>query len=460
MTTFLRSGTYVFQSIVAIGFSLVVVNVSTCQEPGVRVASFPVPNEPGPYTLPIPSFLDKSPESLYTMPTPISPIGVTRPSTVSEERARQADAAASVSSGYDSAVDDLPGVGGEVLFGEAYVGLRQHQRKFDLLLQQDSQVLKSYGTGLGLAQYQRTTASFMPSQYERTMWSLLLENGYGSDSARAVGNISPSAFSESPVPESDATAFSFVNGNTLTDHVAAGVQHRISPLRTFEMQGGAYYHHFFAIDTSDQQYSVSAAVDQRWSRTQVFGLQAEAVQEHYSTLDCTTGSLNVKSVTQISENTRLEGRIGPIWGSATCAGTFEYNISLTSTTPRGNSFYVGSARAPTNGFVVNAAWEEFTYGGFSIGNARRLNLRTDAGYSRYVVANPSPQNPNQHGYFVSSEAHHRLSDLAEVSVDARFFYRNGTTPSLERGIFLLTYRWSREQRPARSEISGGRNGDK
>jgi hypothetical protein len=426
----------------------------------MQVPSFPAPSESGIYSLLIPSFSNGSPESLYKTSTPIAPAEPTRPSTVSEERARQIHAAASVSSGHDGAVDDIPGAAGEVLFGEAYFGLRQHQRKFDLLLQQDSQILKSYGTGLGLAQYQLTTASFMPSQYERTMWSLLLENGYGSDSARATGNISPSFFSGSPIPESDATAFSFVSGNILTDHVAASVQHQISPMRTFEMQGGAYYHHFFAIDTSDQQYSLSASVDQHWSRTQVFGLEAEAVQEHYPNLDCTTGSLSVKEVTQISQSTRLDGRIGPIWGSANCASTFEYNVSLTSTTPQGNSFYVGSARAPPNGFVVDAAWEESTYGGFSIGNVRRLNFRADAGYSRYIVAKPSPQNPNEHGYFVSTEAHHRFSDLAEISVEARFFYRNATTPpNLERGIFLLMYRWSKEQRPVRSEVSGGRNGN-
>jgi hypothetical protein len=133
---------------------------------------------------------------------------------------------------------------------------------------------------------------------------------------------------------------------------------------------------------------------------------------------------------------------------------------LTSETPRGTSFYVGSARSPPNGLVVDAAWEESTYGGFSIGNVRRLNFRTDAGYLRYIVANPSPQNPNEHGYFVSTEAHHRLSDLAEISVETRFFYRNETTPpNLERGIFLLTYRWSKEQRPVRSEVPGGRNGN-
>jgi hypothetical protein len=460
MTQIQRSRAYGLQFVVALWVSIAAVKASICQEPGMRVPSFPIPSESGLNSLLIPSFSNGSPESLYKTSTPIAPAEVAGPSTVSQERARQVDAAASVSSGHDGAVDDIPGAAGEVLLGEAYFGLRQHQRRFDMLLQQDSQILKSYGTGLSLAQYQLTTASFMPSQYERTMWSLLLENGYGSDSARATGNIGPSSFSDSPVPESDVTAFSFANGNILTDHVAAGVQHQISPVRAFEMQGGAYYHHFFAIDTSDQQYSLSASVDQHWSRTQVFGLQAEAVQEHYPNLDCTTGSLSVKSITQISESIRLDGRIGPIWGSNNCASTFEYNVSLTSTTPRGTSFYVGSARSPPSGFVVDAAWEESTYGGFSIGNVRRLNFRTDAGYSRYIVANPSPQNPNEYGYFVSTEAHHRLSHLAEISVEARFFYRNGTTlPNLERGIFLLTYHWSKEQRPVHSEVSGGRNGN-
>lgn len=455
MTSLLSAKRLGVPSILAVWMALTA-GSSLCQAPGTRMASFPTPGDPSPLAAPIPSFLDSNGGSLYTH-TPVSSSAFIRPVSVPEERSRQVSAAVSFSSGYDSAVDDLPNAGGEVLFGEAYVGLRQHQRKFDLLLQQDSQISKSYGTGLSLAQYQRTTAALTPSHYARTMWSFLMENGYGSDSARAIGNISPSEFSDSPVPESDATEFAYISGNTLTDHVVASVQHSLTPVRTLEMQAGGYYHHFFEIDTSDQQYSFSASVDQRWSRTQTFGLQAEGVQEHYSTLDCTTGSLNVKSITQISENTRLEGRIGPIWGSATCAGTFEYNVSLTSTRPNGSSFYAGSARAPTNGFVVNAAWEEFTFGGFSVGKPRRINVRTDAGYSKYVVANPSPLNPNQHGWFISSEVHHRLSGLADISVDARFFYRTGTTPSLERGIFLLSYRWSREQRPVRMETSGGRN---
>jgi hypothetical protein len=456
MTPLLSSKRPGVHFILAMWVALAAAGTSLCQAPGTRIASFPTPEERGPLSAPIPSFLDSAGGSLYTH-APVSSSAFIRPTTVPEERSRQVSAAASVSSGYDSAVDDLPSASGEVLFGEAYVGLRQHQRKFDLLLQQDSQVSKSFGTGLSVAQYQRTTAAFSPSHYERTMWSLLMENGYGSDSARAVGNISPSSFDASPVPESDATAFSFVDGNTLTDHVAVNVQHSLTPLRTLDVQAGSYYHHYFAIDTSDQQYSASVSLDQRWTRAQTFGIQAEGVQEHYSTLDCTTGSVNLKSTTQISETTRLEGRIGPIWGSNHCAGTFEYNVSLTSVMPNGNSFYAGSARAPTNGFVVNAAWEEFQYAGFSVGNARRINVRTDAGYSKYVVANPTPANPNQHGWFVSGEVHHRLSDLADISVDARYFYRTGYTPSLKRGIFLLTYRWSREQRPVRMETFGGQN---
>jgi hypothetical protein len=436
--------------------------IAVAQIPGAQPASFPESTEPGPYILPIPSFLEKSPNSLYLMPNPGKGSGITRPTTVAEERPSQVDAALSVSSGYDSAVNDLPDAAGGILFTEGYLGIKQHKRNFDMLLQHNSQLSKSFDTGLGLSQYQRTTASFVPTGYERTMWSLLLENGYGSDVARAAGNISPSSLSGATVPDVDATAFNFVNGNTLTDHVVLGTQHRINPLRTLEVQAGGYYHHFFEMGTSDQQFSLSTEVDQRFSRNQTFGLQAEAVEEHYSTLNCTTGSLNIRSVTQISESTKLEGRVGPIWGTATCAGTFQYNVSLTSTTAHGNSFYIGSARAPTNGFVQNAAWEEFQFGGFSMGNPRQINIRTDAGYSRYVVANPSPANPDQRGFFASTEAYHRVSDLAEISMSARFFYRdggmsNGTSTALNRGLFLLTFRWSKEQRPSHISTFGGDN---
>lgn len=437
---------------------LVASMVGAAQTPGGRGAAFPAPPDPGPYVLPIPSFLDGPSGSLYKTASPMEFSGVVRPTSIPMERSIEADAALSMSSGYDTAVSDIPNAGGEVLFGEGYFGLHSHGQGVDLLLQQDSQFLKSYGTGIGVSHYQRTTASFIPTRYERTMWSVLLENGYGSDSARAIGSIAPSSFEDSPVPNANSTEYGFVTGDTLTDHVVVGVQHALTPVRSLNLQLSSYYHHFFDLRTSDQQYSFSAAVEQRFSRTQAFGIQAEGVQEHYSTLDCTTGSLNLTSRTQISENTKLEGRIGPIVGSApTCAGTFDYNISLTSKTPRGNAFYIGSARAPTNGFILDAAWEEFTYGGFSHGDSLRWNLRTDAGYSRFLLANPTPSNPNQHGYFVSGELHRRLSGLTELSVNARFFYRNtGTAPNLTRAIAFVTYQWSREQRPTRFDTSGVR----
>lgn len=458
MNILIRFANFRMPSFVAmLAMSLILVSHSSwAQLPGSAVTLFPPLTLPGQYVLTMPSVLDVDPKALYVVPKRAGASEI-EPSVISEERPRQTTTSLSLGTGYDTAVDDIPHLAGEVILAEGYFGMRQHKRSYDMLLQHDVQLSDSHGTGVGLEQYQLTSASIIPTEYRRTMWSALLENGYGSDSARAAGSISPSSLSNSSLPEFNMADFGFVSGNILTDHGVLGLQHRLTRSRTAEIQGGAYYHHFFELGTSDQQYSLSGLLSQRWTANQTFGAQAEVVQEHYTTLDCTNGSISFRSTTQLTGNTHLEGGIGPVWGSSSCARTFEYSISLTSTTPNQTSYYVGSAREPANGFVDTATWEDSTFAGLAIGHARRLMGRIDAGYSRYLVANPTLLNPNQKGYFFSGELHHRLSDIAEISLMARYFYCSEQPINLNRSVFLVRYTWSREERPTHIQALGGRN---
>ena len=367
----------------------------------------------------------------------------------------------SVSSGYDTAVNDVPHLSGALTQGEGYLGVLLHNRRFNLLLQHDAQLTRSFQTGIGLEQYQRTSAAFTGNPSRRLSWSFLIENGYGSDAARAEGNLSTSVANAVVVPDQNAVVFGLTDGNILSDHGLFGLERRLSAVRTFNLSAGTYFHYFLSNGLSNQQYSLTAGLRQRWSMREILGLQGEAVQENYTGVNCTTGSAGLYDYTQITHSVHFEGAAGPVFGSANCSGTYEYNASLAADLSRTGQVYIGSTRQRNDGLVWQATWENSTFGGFVLGQPRRVQARFDAGYASYVLANPTPANPNLHGYFVSGELHRRLSPIAEVSLRARYFYRGpsalDTLPSpgapsglkLNRSIFLVTYTWSPEDRPAR-----------
>ena len=369
----------------------------------------------------------------------------------------------SVGSGYDTAVNDIPHLSGALTQGEGYIGVLLHNRRFNLLLQHDALLTRSFKTGIGLEQYQRTSAAFIGSPSRRLSWSFLLENGYGADAARATGSLSTSVSNTVAVPDQNATVFGLTDGNILSDHALFGLERRLSPARTFDLSAGTYYHYFLSNGLSNQQYSLTAGVRQRWSTREIVGLQGEAVQENYTGVDCTTGSAELYSFTQLTHAVHFEGTAGPVFGSANCSGTYEYNVSLAADIGHSGQAYVGSARQRNDGLVWQATWETSTFGGFTFGQPRRLQTRFDAGYADYVLATPTPADPDLHGYFFAGELHHRLSAAAELSFRARYFYRGpsafdtvpgetSTSPSglkLNRGIFLITYSWSSQDRPTR-----------
>ncbi|MHB1698773.1 MAG: hypothetical protein ACYCSN_01340 [Acidobacteriaceae bacterium] len=401
-----------------------------------------------------------------------APSAVTRPATrpvapvpggdpvLMEERGRTFFYSVSLGSGYDTAVDDIPDLSGGLTMLEGYGGLFVHRPHFALLLQQDSKVSRSIQTGIGFEQYQLTTASLAGEKSRRTNWSALVENGYGSDAARSIGSISSAVLDAAVVSDPNLLGYTFLNGDTLTDHAMFSVAHRLSKSRTLDIKTGGYFHHYYAYGTSDQQYSLSTGIRQQFSDRQSFGVEADGVQQNFESLNCTNASLGLNEATRLARNTRIEGSAGPVWGTKACTGTgitYQYAVTLTTGNARNVEMYLGSARQPSDGLINEATWEETDFGGFSLGRPTRVQALVDAGYAAYLLAQPTPTNPNLRGYFVSGELDRRLSNIADLSLTVRHFAGGPPLSQLNRTFFMVTYTWSREQRPARIRSYGVSN---
>jgi hypothetical protein len=380
------------------------------------------------------------------------PLRFSTPFDLPERRERVLRSSFALSSGYDTAVDDIPHAAGGITLMEGSTGVLLQRSRLSFLLEHDAKLSNSIGTGLGVQQYQLSTATLTGLKSPRTNWTLLLQNGYGSDATRAVGSLSDAALPAGA--DQNAASFLLTAGDTLSDHASFSMQHRVSPSHVLDFSAGTFVHHFFNIGTSDYRYNLNAGIRQhRWTR-QTIGVRAEAVEENYQDLRCTTGSIALYGYTQIARSTHFEGTIGPVWGSASCSGTYQYDLSLTTNTARGSLLYVGTTRRSSDGLVLDSTWENSSFGGFSAGQPIRLQMRVDAGYVSYLVAHPTPINPDLHGYFTSVEFHHRLSASSELSLTARYFARGPSVSKLDRSLILLTYTWSREQRRTRIRTYG------
>lgn len=362
----------------------------------------------------------------------------------------------SVSSGYDTAADDIPDASGGLVTVEGKLGVNLRHERSNLMLQHDGQVVDSIDTGIGVQQYQRTSLVFADRASRSTSWSFLAENGYGSDAARDVGNLNTATLNTVKVPDTNTVAFGNVTGNTLTDRALLALDHQLTAVRTLSLGGDATFHHYFDQGVSDQRYSVNLGLRTDLRNDITVGVRAEGVRESYNHLDCTTASITAFTDLSFNRDTLLQGGIGPILGSAECSGNYQYNVTLSKSTMRGTTVYLGSTRQVSDGFVNQSTWETANFGGVSLGQTRTALINLDAGYAHYEIGNPTPANPNLHGYFVSGELRHRLSNDSELSLTARYFSRGPSPVELSRGVFLLTYRWAREERPTRTFDSGGR----
>jgi len=352
----------------------------------------------------------------------------------------------SVSSGYIKAANEPLDQSGTVTLAEGYVSALLHRRRFSLLAQHDAQFTRAPGIGIGFGQYERSALSFAGRKSRLTTWTFLFENGYGSDGARAAGDLGNAALNGEAVPNLNVVAFGLTTGNILSDHALFSMDHKLSPSRVLNFSAGGYFHHFFDGGTSDQQYSLTTGMQQRVSTRQTVGINVRAVQENYTQTHCTTGFVGLSSFTQLTRTLRFEGMAGPAWGTAYCSGTYEYTASLAMRAGQHGLLYVGSTRQRNDGLVLNSTWETSTFGGLALGQPRRIQALATGGYSNYALAKHTAAYPNLHGYFVSGELHRRLTSAAEVSMTARYFSNSQGQATGNMFLFTSTYTWSPEDR--------------
>lgn len=378
--------------------------------------------------------------------------------SIPETRGFQLNSSFSVSSGYDTALDDLPGMAGSLFLGEASVGLLVRRRRSSIFVKHNAKITRSFIAGIGLQQYQQTTATVKHEVSRRTNWSVMLENGFGSDTAYSIGSLNGSRLNFGVIdPTSNAAGLPI--GNTLTAHGSFNLEHSTSQTRTFDFDAGAYYHRYFDLGTSSfEQHADVGARETRSARTTV-GVRGTAVRTSFDQRQCTTAAVTVFTLLRIEQNLRFEMSGGPAFSTDSCTGRYQYDALVSREASNGMVAYVGSSRRRSDGLEPSSTWESVYFGGLVVGQPRHIQIRSDAGYAKYDLLQPTAI-ASQSGYFFSGKVDHRVSDLSAVSLTGRFFSRDTTTVHFTRAVLLATYTWSREQRPNRSKDIGGRYGNR
>ncbi len=390
---------------------------------------------------------------------PVNILDGSAPLYLSEAQAHGFVYSASVSSGYDSAVNDVPHLGGAVTNVEGYLGSLWHKRSFNLLLQHDSSFTDSSSTNLGRQQYQRSAVSLTGVFSRKTSWSFTTENGFGSDAARAVGNLNSAVVGPLAIPGRDVTALGLNSGNVLSTHAIVGMEHQTSASKILDVNLGGFYHRFFDSGSSNQQVDLSARYrDQVSVRTSVGGY-TQLVQENYSAAHCTTGSVGFTVSSALLRSAQLEASAGPAFGSSRCSGggDYQFNASLTAALPHTAIMYVAGGRQRSDGLIQEATWESSVFAGGALGQQSHTRIRVDGGLARYTLVQRAWATAPLHGAFVSGEFHRRLSSAFEISATARHLTRSPGAAQLNRNLAFVTLTWSPARRTLHSSFVGGDN---
>jgi hypothetical protein len=392
--------------------------------------------------------------------TPVALLNGGSPVYLDGAQARSFRYSAGVSSGYDSAVDDVPQLSGGILTAEGYFGTLLRKRRFDILLQQDSTFTQSYGTNLGPQQYQLSAAALQGAVARNTGWSFTLENGFGSDAARVLGNLNSSVLGTIAVPNPDVTALGLTSGNVLSTHALFALDHRLSETKTLGLTFGTFYHHFFQTDSSNEQFNLSGLYRDQVSERSSLGLYAQLSRENYAAVQCTTESLGILASSSLTHALQLQASAGSVLGSAVCVGggSYQFNASLAASLPRTATVYFGGARQRSDGLVRDATWESSAFAGIAAGQPRYTRVRLDAGFTDYTLVVPTTSSSHVHGVFVSAEWHRRLSSALELSLTARRLTRSPNASQLNRNLVLVTLSWSPLRRVSRQIMLEGDDG--
>ena len=361
--------------------------------------------------------------------------------------------------GYDTAINDVPHVAAPFTLTEGVFGLSIKRRRYSLLLQHDGRIACYLTQGCSVQQFQQTTLSMGGYFSRRTRWSAQLGNGYGTDTALALGDEVVTV--TSPIGAAQpAGTLPLGEGTTLTDYGSFSLQHRLSRSVTMEGSAGEYVHHFFDYGTTGQEQNAHLSLVRTFAPSITAGILASGVRESYGDSRCVTGTVSAIASITLTRSLRFEGSAGPSMKSAGCSGDFVVDSLLSGQLGRYTSVYAGAARKPSDQFAAGANWETSAFAGVIAGNARGIQSRSEFGYSSYSVATPTVTTPNTSGFYVSQELRHRLAPNAEVSLVGRYFDQTAVTSKLNRAILLLTVSWSQEQRPHRTSFIGGNHGDR
>ncbi|MEZ2345755.1 hypothetical protein [Terriglobus sp. RCC_193] len=364
----------------------------------------------------------------------------------------------SASYGHDSAVNNIPDVSSQFSNIQGTLGMARRSRTSYLSLRHDATFQLFPGSGLDMQQYQWTTLNLTHSPSRNTTWGVNAANAYGADSARASSSLSLAAVNTTSIDNNSVLA-GVITGNTLRQYVSGVVDHQVSESQAFSLGANVSFQNFLGAAPSTRQYNVTGSVRKYLSQAFLIGVRADGVQQYYGSGSCTTSSLLGFATMQLSSAVRLDGGIGPAFGSSQCTGNYQYQALLSAQSVRGRRAYVGTSRKRGNGDVAGSLWETSGFGGMQVGNPRQFVAAVNGGYTSYHGGVTSAQSTDLSGYFVSVELHRPISNNAEWTFTARRFQRSVTGPApasttpvadLARTVFFVAFTWQKQ--------NGGRYG--
>lgn len=361
---------------------------------------------------------------------------------IPREKRSYLDLEASLSYGRDTAVNNTPDLKSNTLGLQGHIGIASVGRRVSSFLTHDATLLQFPGSEIKRQQYHWTTVGMTKIASRRTVWGLNAANAYGADAARAGSSVSLASVN-TPIDNNGVQA-GLITGDTLRQYVTFLVDHETSEVSALSFGASAGFHNFLGAAPSTRQYEMNAAYREYWSPRLLIGVRGDAVQQNYGAGTCVTAALDGLSTYQMTTAIRVDGSVGPVFGSAQCTGNYQYEFIVSAQSARGNRAYIGTSRKRGNGVVAGSLWETSVFGGAQIGNPRRFTAAFNGGYSSYHGGALTDTSADINGYFVSGEYHRPLSEWAEWSFTARHFQRTVSSVDLARTVFFVTFTWSKQ----------------
>ncbi|AFL87562.1 hypothetical protein Terro_1252 [Terriglobus roseus DSM 18391] len=353
------------------------------------------------------------------------------------ENGTSLDLMVSTSYGNDSSVNNIPGLSSQFNSLQARLALGLRTRRSSMTLAHDGTVLLFPGSDIALQQYQVTSFNLTHAISRVTTLGFNVTNSYGADSVRATGSVSLAAVNTQPIDNSDVLA-AVVTGKTLRQSGGVVLDHEISATRAFTIGGGGSFNNFLGAGASNDQFNLNGAYRQYYGPHLLVGARAEGSQQNFGSGTCTTANLTGFAALRITSNLRVDGSVGPAFGSAQCTGQYQFEAIVSQQTVRGTRVYVGTSRHRGNGSVTGSLWETSGYGGMEIGNPRKFTFSANGGYTNYHGGTASLAS-DVTGYFVAGTLRRQIGFIAEAALTMRHFQRTASSVDLSRTLFFATF---------------------